>query len=175
MLRPTPESDCPQMPRKRKKKLVRVIHQSVGPLPERLAGQYAERLLVFSDASLKRQGGLAAVLFADPEATPVVGTRTVPLVGSNELELQAALFGLQQAERHFPGKPLALFSDNQDAVLRLNRAKEQGLAQDPALTRLLAELEVGAWPEQLDICWVKGHATCRGNTLADQHAADAAR
>ena len=162
------------MPRRRKKKALRIIHQSAGPLPLRLAERFTGQLLVFSDASLKRTGGLAAVMFGDPESEPLVATRSVPPDGSNELELQAALFALQQARRHFPERPLALFSDNQDAVSRLNRAIESGLAQDEALGSMLAALEIAAPLDNALICWVKGHASCRGNTLADRHAAAAA-
>ena len=116
------------MPRRRKKKIVRVIHPSAGPLPLRLAPLHVGELLVFSDASQKRHGGLAAVLFDKPDGEPRVSTRSVALTGSNELELQAALFALAQAQQHFPARPLALFSDNQDAVARLNRGKTDGLA-----------------------------------------------
>lgn len=163
------------MPRRRKKKIVRVIHQSAGPLPLRLMPHFVGYLLVFSDASQKSHGGLAAVLFDDPESIALVRTRTVPVVGSNELELQAVLFGLELAQQHFPGRQLALFSDNQDAVNRLVRAKTQGAAQDPALQKLLAEHGVAAMLENASFCWVKGHASCRGNSLADLHAAEAAR
>ncbi len=93
---------------------------------------------------------------------------------SNELELAAALFGLEEAQRQFPGEPAALFSDNQDAVVRLARAKAEGLAHDPALARMLAERGLASVPECVSVCWVQGHATCRGNALADQHARAAA-
>lgn len=162
------------MPRRRKKKIVRIIHQSAGPLPLRLASQFDGCLLVFSDASQKRHGGLAAVLFDDPESTPLISTRTVPVIGSNELELQAALFGLEQAQQHFPDRQFALFSDNQDAVTRLNRARTLGTTQDPELVQLLAEHGITTALANATICWIKGHSTCRGNTLADLHAAEAA-
>lgn len=162
------------MPRRRKKKIVRVIHQSAGPLPLRLAGRFVGCRLIFSDASQKRHGGLAAVLFDDPESAPLVATRSVALAGSNELELQAALFGLEQAHRHFPGQPVALFSDNQDAVVRLGRAKAEGLGQDPALARMLMDMEIASVLDQASVCWVQGHSGCRGNTLADMHAREAA-
>ena len=163
------------MSKRRKKKIVRVIHQTVGPLPLRLAERFAGDLLVFSDASQKRQGGLAAVLFGDAASAPLISTRSVPLLGSNELELQAALFALSQAQQHFPGRQLALFSDNQDAVARLSRACAQGLAQDPELMRMLAAFDLGTSLAHVAVCWVKGHSSCRGNTLADLHAAEAAR
>jgi ribonuclease HI len=99
----------------------------------------------------------------------------VPITGSNELELQAALFALAEAERHFPGRPLALFSDNHDAVLRLNRGKTEGLAQDPALRRQLEESGTADTLSKATICWIKGHGSCRGNILADLRAAEAAR
>jgi hypothetical protein len=92
-----------------KKKLVRVIHQSVGPLPLRLAAQYASHLLVFSDASQKRHGGLAVVLFDSPDSEARVVTQTVPIIGSNELELQAAVFALGEAQRQFPSGDLPSF------------------------------------------------------------------
>jgi ribonuclease HI len=163
------------MPRKRKKKAARTIHLSLGPLPLRIAGQFAGQLLVFSDASQNKHGGLAAVLFDTPDQPAVVATQTVPRVGSNELELQAALFGLARAQQHFPGRQCTLFSDNQDAANRLSRAKTHGLAQDPELAGMLAEWEITSTLAIADIRWIKGHSSCRGNALADQHAAEAAR
>lgn len=162
------------MPRKRKKKTIRVMYQSAGPLPLRFASQFADRLLVFSDASMKRQGGLAAVLFGDHEAAPLVATRSVPLTGSNELELQAALFAMQQAHQHFPGRQLALFSDNRDAVSRLSRGREHGLLDDPVLAGMLGDRGIPDILAHASIHWIKSHATCRGNTLADHHAGMAA-
>ena len=159
---------------RRKKKIVRVIHPSAGPLPLKLAPGFAGRLLVFSDASCKRHGGLAAVFFDDHEGDPIVVTRTVPLGGSNELELAAALFALEEAARRFPGRPMALFSDNSDAVARLSRATSLGLAQDAILESLCGAPGVAAALAGATFCWVRGHATCRGNTLADQYAALAA-
>lgn len=162
------------MPRRRKKKIVRVIHPSPGPLPARRSGEFPGRLLVFSDASLRKTGGLAAVLFPDPDGAAWVATRSVTLTGSNELELQAALYALQQAGQAFPERPLALFSDNQDSVLRLNRALEHGLAEDAELAAMLAERAIALPLTGLRVCWIKGHASCRGNLLADRYAAEAA-
>ena len=162
------------MPRRRKKKILRVIHESEGPLSRRLSSRFVGCRLVFSDASQKRQGGLAAVLFDPQQSEPLVATRSVPLVGSNELELQAALFALALACRHFLGQTFVLFSDNQDAIVRLDRAKVHGLAQDPALARMLTALEISTVFEFASVCWVQGHAGCRGNTLADFHARAAA-
>jgi ribonuclease HI len=163
------------MPKRRKKKTVRIIFQSAGPLPAKFGDQYAGKVLVFSDASRKEQGGLAAILFADTEAPPIVKRLGVPLAGSNELEFQAAVFALSQAALNFPGRELALFSDNQDAVTRLSRAKAQGLAQDPALSGMLLERNMPLALDHAAIRWIKGHSSCRGNTLADCHAAEAAR
>jgi ribonuclease HI len=162
------------MPRRRKKKIARVIHPSAGPLPLRLAPLYAGQLLVFSDASLKRHGALAAILFATPDSEALVRTRTVAIIGSNELELQAALFALEQASELYPGRPLALFSDNQDAVSRLNRGKTRGLEQDPELRCMLGQLDLVETLAIAAVCWIKGHSSCRGNILADLHAAEAA-
>lgn len=164
------------MARKRKKKIARLIHQSTGPLPLRHAGRFAGHLLVFSDASRQKQGGMAAVMFNDehPATLPLVSRCSVAPGGSNELELQAALFALHQAKQYFPGRPVALFSDNQDAVSRLNRARERGLAQDPALAQMLLALAIGDALSTASIRWIKGHGNCRGNTLADRHAAAAA-
>jgi len=161
-------------PKKPKKKNVHEITQSTGPLPLKIAGQYDGLLLVFSDASAKGHGGLAAVLFDEPESEPIVVTRTVPSIGSNEMELQAALFGLLQAERLFPHRQLALFTDNSDAAIRLIRAKEQGLDQDQALAHLLPALDIRKSLAQASIRWIKGHSSCRGNTLADTYARNAA-
>ena len=162
------------MPRRRKKKTVRVIHPSENPLPVRLAPLYVGQLQVFSDASQKRHGGLAAILFATPDSEAVVRSRTVPIIGSNELELQATLFALEQARDLFPSQPLALFSDNQDAVSRLNRGKIEGLEQDPELRQMLTEADLVKTLANATVCWIKGHSSCRGNILADQHAAEAA-
>ncbi|MBU1363394.1 MAG: hypothetical protein KKE51_06175 [Gammaproteobacteria bacterium] len=162
------------MPRRRKKKTVRVIHPSANPLPLRLAPLYAGHLQVFSDASQKRHGGLAAVLFATPDSDAVIRSRTVPVIGSNELELQATLFALEQARELFPSQPLALFSDNQDAVSRLNRGKIEGLNQDPELQQMLTQANLVQALANATVCWIKGHSSCRGNILADQHAAEAA-
>jgi ribonuclease HI len=162
------------MPRRRKKKIVRIIHPSVSPLPLRLAPLYAGHLQVFSDASQKRHGGLAAVLFATPDGEAVIRSRTVPIIGSNELELQATLFALEQAKLLFPDRQLALFSDNQDAVIRLNRSKTRGLDLDPELRHILGQLDLVETLATASVCWIKGHGSCRGNILADQHAAEAA-
>lgn len=162
------------MAKRRKKKIERVIHLSAGPLPQRLAERFIDHRLIFSDASQLRHGGLAAVLFEQPDSEALIATRTVAVTGSNELELQAAVFGLEQASRHFPGEPAALFSDNQDAVSRLNLAKTRGLAQDPELASLFAPLDLDALLANARIFWIKGHSSCRGNALADQHARVAA-
>lgn len=158
------------MAKRRKKKTARVIHLSAGPLPTKLAARFAGSPLVFSDASRLRHGGLAAVLFADDSSEPRIATRSVAVVGSNELELQAALFALAEASRQFPGRAFALFSDNRDAVDRLNRAKTAGLGQDPVLA---ARPEAAGLDELLAaacIGWIPGHASCRGNALADEQA-----
>ena len=162
------------MAKRRKKKTVRVIYQSLGPLPVRLAEQYAGLPLVFSDASAKRHGGLAAVLFCDPNAEAIITTQTVPLDASNALEFQAALFALAQAWINFPGRPFTLFTDNRDAADRLQRAKVEGVAQDAELAHSLNQRGIADAFAHASISWVKGHASCRGNTLADQHAAEAA-
>ena len=159
---------------RRKRKIAPVIHLSAGPLPPRLAARFPGLLLVFSDASRRRQGGLAVVLFNDHAGEPLVATRTVPLDGSNELELSAALFALEVAAREFPGRALALFSDNSDAVSRLARAATLGLAQDAMLAAMCGAPGVVAALAGASFCWVRGHGTSRGNALADLHAAAAA-
>jgi len=163
------------MSRRRKKKIVHSPFPSVGALSRRLAGRFGGRRLVFSDASLQRHGGLAAVLFADEDGEPQVGTRTVTPAGSNELELLAALFALEEAGRLYPGQAVALFSDNQPAVDRLSRAWTQGLAADPGLAVLLAARGIVPAECPAVFCWVPGHGSCRGNLLADLHARAAAR
>ncbi len=162
------------MPKKPRKKIVRPCQPSPDPLPAKLAPRFAGLLQVFSDASRGRRGGLAAILFAATDAAPRVATRTVAAQGSNELELQAALFALAQAREHFPGRPLALFSDNRDAIDRLERARQHGLAADSELAARLAADDLAGMLALARFCWVKAHATCRGNLLADHHAALAA-
>lgn len=162
------------MAKRRKKKIERVIHLSAGPLPQRLAERFTDCRLIFSDASQLRHGGLAAILFEHPDSEPLVATRSVALTGSNELELQAAVFALEQADQHFPNQLSTLFSDNLDAVNRLNLAKAQGLAQDPELAETFATQNLGALLANTRLVWIKGHSTCRGNALADQNARMAA-
>jgi ribonuclease HI len=162
------------MARRQKKKPPRVYHQSVGPLPLKIASQFLGQLLVFSDASRKIHGGLAAVLFAETESVPLIATQRVELIDSNQLELMAALFALQQAATHFPGQQFTLFSDNIDTVIRLNLAKTQGLAVDPDLTKIWPTLDLEKTLPLASFRWIKGHASCRGNTLADENARKAA-
>lgn len=158
------------MARRRKKKSPPLIHQSVGPLPVKIASLYLGQALVFSDASRKNHGGLAAVLFAASETAPLILTRCVDLIDSNQLELMAALFALQQTATHFPGQQFTLFSDNTDAVLRLNRAKALGPAADPALAKIWPGLDLENSLRLASFRWIRGHASCRGNTLADEYA-----
>jgi len=160
--------------RRKAKRSKPIVHLSLGPLPAKIADQFADRLLVFSDASLKRQAAGVAVFFADPAAEPQVATRIFATMGSNELELRAALFALAQAAQLYPAAEPALFCDNQDAVLRLQRAKILGLAQDSALAAMLPELDLAAALARATVHWVKGHGACRGNALADHYAALAA-
>lgn len=161
------------MARRKKKKAVRIIHLSAGPLPLRLSAAFAGRCLAFSDASRQQRGGLAVVFYPADGGESLVVTRSVAVSGSNELELHAALLALAQAEALFPATPLALFSDNHDAVLRLNRALSFGLAQDPGLAALLPGATTLPAVDTL-IRWIPGHSTCRGNAEADWHARQAA-
>lgn len=158
------------MAKRRKKKAARIIHLSAGPLPAKLAARFAGCPLVFSDASRLRHGGLAAVLFADDSSEPTIAARSVALAGSNELELLAALFALAEARRRFPGQACALFSDNRDAVDRLNRAKTAGLTPDPALAALPEAAGLDLILATASIHWIPGHASYRGNALADEQA-----
>lgn len=158
------------MAKRRKKKHERIVHLSVGPLPERLASRFADQALLFTDASRLRHGGLAAALYRTADALAQTLTRSVAPIGSNELELQAAVFGLQQAARLIPDRPFALFSDNQDAVARLSRVKQLGAAEDEELGRLFPTADLDAWLRHATPCWIPGHGTCRGNALADLHA-----
>jgi ribonuclease HI len=162
------------MPKTRKRQPPRILHQSPGPLPDRFGERFAGQLLVFCDASRKRHGGLAAVLFANPEQPPLSFSRRVTVTGSNELELRAALFALQQAALHFPGRRLALFTDNSDAASRLATACEHGAHADPGLLALVPVHELAALLAAASVHWLKGHGTCRGNTLADELAGAAA-
>lgn len=159
---------------KRKKKIQRTIFLSTGPLPTKIAEIYAEHLLIFSDASLLHQGGIAAVLFETPDTEPIIATKSVPITGSNELELQAAIFALQQGELLFPDRQAVLFTDNQDAQKRLNDCREQGFANDPALAQMFKTTGNETYFRNCTIKWIKGHSTCRGNDLADTHARIAA-
>ena len=156
------------MAKRKRKKAEPVIHLSVGPLPERLIPQFAGLPLVFTDASRLRHGGLAAVLYGAADAEPIIAQRSVPLDGSNELELAALLFGLAQTTQKFPERRFALFSDNLDAINRLIKAQRLGLEQDTALGDIASSL---AWAS---FHWIKGHGRCRGNALADQTARRAA-
>lgn len=158
------------MAKRRTKKAAGTIHLSTGPLPERLAVRFPGHGLVFTDASRLRHGGLAVIIYPCANAAPEIVTRSVALDGSNELEMQAAIFGLQQAALRLPGLPFALFSDNQDAVVRLSRVKAMGAAQDLALRERFPEINLDAGLKHATPCWVQGHGRCRGNALADGHA-----
>ncbi len=157
------------MTKRREKHRPPTIHLSPGPLPARLMPE-ADLALVFTDASRLRHGGLAAILYDDAGSEALVFTRCVPLDGSNELELQAAVFGLEQAALSFPGRPFGLFSDNQDAMTRLSRAQTLGLEQDAALAGRFPGLDLAALLAPARLRWIKGHGSSRGNALADAHA-----
>ncbi|WP_434515108.1 hypothetical protein AB6Q56_21890 [Dechloromonas sp. ARDL1] len=158
------------MAKRRKKKPERIVHLSAGPLPERHAPRFANQALLFTDASRLRHGGLAAALYRTADATVQVFTRSVALTGSNELELQAAIFGLELAALHIPDTYFALFSDNQDAITRLTRAKRLDAPQDEQLGLLFPGVDLDALLQYATPVWVQGHGRCRGNALADWHA-----
>lgn len=162
------------MSKRRKKQAAPVRHLSTAPLPARLMPGFSDLPLVFTDASRLRHGGLSAVLYADAAGEPLTFTRSVPLDGSNELELRAAVFGLEQADRLYPGMAFALFSDNLDAIRRLSRAKMLGCALDTELGERFPGQPLDAWLAQANLNWIKGHGTCRGNALADAQARVAA-
>ena len=162
------------MAKRRKKKVERIVHLSSGPLPERLLLRFPGHGLLFTDASRLRHGGLAAILYRTADAEPEIFTCSVPPIGSNELELQAAIFGLEQAARLLPGQRFALFSDNQDAITRLTRCKERGITQDEQLAALLPGRNLDALLQHATPNWIPGHGHCRGNALADQQARGAA-
>jgi len=162
------------MSKRRKKQAAPVMHLSTGPLPVRLMPGFGNLPLVFTDASRLRHGGLSVVLYADAASEPLAFARCVPLDGSNELELRAAVFGLEQADRLYPGLAFALFSDNIDAIKRLARAKALGSARDTELCERFPGLPLDAWLAQANLNWIKGHGACRGNALADAQARAAA-
>lgn len=162
------------MSKRRKKQAAPVRHLSTAPLPARLMPGFSDLPLVFTDASRLRHGGLSAVLYADAAGEPLTFARSVPLEGSNELELGAAVFGLEQADRLYPGMAFALFSDNLDAIRRLSRAKMLGCALDTELGERFPGQPLDAWLAQANLNWIKGHGTCRGNALADAQARAAA-
>lgn len=162
------------MSKRRKKQAAPVRHLSTAPLPARLMPGFSDLPLVFTDASRLRHGGLSAVLYADAAGEPLSFARSVPLDGSNELELRAAVFGLEQADRLYPGMAFALFSDNLDAIRRLSRAKMLGCALDTELGERFPGQPLDAWLAQANLNWIKGHGTCRGNALADAQARVAA-
>ena len=162
------------MSKRRTKQAAPVMHLSTGPLPVRLMPGFGNLPLVFTEASRLRHGGLSVVLYADAASEPLAFARCVPLDGSNELELRAAVFGLEQADRLYPGLAFALFSDNIDAIKRLARAKALGSARDAELGERFPGLPLDAWLAQANLNWIKGHGACRGNALADAQARAAA-
>lgn len=163
------------MAKRRKKNAGRVIHLSTGPLPERRMPDFSGLRLVFTDASRLRYGGLAAVLYDDGAGTaPMAFTRCVALDGSNELELQAVVFGLEHVGRCFPHQAFALFSDNQDAITRLARVQSSGVAQDADLLIRFPNIDLNSLLTHAQLHWIKGHGSCRGNALADEYARQAA-
>lgn len=159
------------MARRRNRKPATPTHLSAGPLPDRLMADFAGCRLLFTDASRLRHGGLSVVLYADTASEPTVFTRSVALDGSNQLEMQAAVFGLEQASRLYPGQALALFSDNRDALAWL-AAIQSSPASGPGEwgAARLPETNLRALLAHATLHWIKGHGRCRGNALADRHA-----
>jgi ribonuclease HI len=159
---------------RKKKKSVREYYPSAGPLPLRFADRYANHMLVFSDASLKKHGGLASIIFQTTESSPHISTRTVEPSGSNRLELAALLFAWDHSMDVEAEAKRALFSDNQDAITRLKQAQMHGTHQDVELHLLLEQQKHRLTFDNIEFCWIKGHGCCRGNLLADQNARHAA-
>jgi len=153
---------------RKKKKPLRVIYPSTGPLPARTAALFDDFILVFSDASLKKTGGLSAVFFQNHESSPQIFTRSVTATGSNELELEALVFALQQSERLFAGCKRAFFSDNQDAVERIKQV--QNGIENTKLKQMFGQNIPDLNPQEITFHWIKAHGTCRGNLIADEHA-----
>jgi ribonuclease HI len=162
------------VPKRRKKKIAHRHHLSPGALPAKLADKFTGEVLIFSDASKKTGAGIAAVLFLDNNSAPMTFMASRPMMGSNQLEFEAALFALSKAAREFPDRHLTLFSDNQDAVARLNNAKKLGIESDPELAMKFSELAIHSGLNHVEIHWIKSHTFCRGNILADQYAREAA-
>lgn len=153
---------------RKKKKPLRVIYPSAGPLPARIAALFDDKVLVFSDASLKKMGGLSAVFFQNHESSPQIFTRSVTATGSNELELQALVFAVQQSERLFSGSKRAFFSDNQDAVERIKQM--QNGIEVTQLKQMFGQISPNLNPQEITFHWIKAHGTCRGNLIADEQA-----
>lgn len=153
---------------RKKKKPLRVTYPSAGPLPKRIAALFEDAILVFSDASLKKTGGLSAVFFQNQESPPQIFTRSVTATGSNELELQALIFAVQQSERLFAGSKRAFFSDNQDAVTRFKQL--QNGIDNAELNQMFGHTSPILNAQEITFHWIKGHGTCRGNLIADEHA-----
>lgn len=162
------------MPKRRKKKTVRQYDLSPGALPAKLSDKFEGYVLVFCDASKKTYAGIAAILFAGNCSEPLAFAATTAMKGSNELELEAALFALHQANLQFPDQPIALFSDNQDTVVRLKNVRQHGIASDPFLSNRFANLNIHDALNRLSVNWIKSHSHCRGNALADQYAREVA-
>jgi ribonuclease HI len=174
---PLLDPDLPKaMGRRHKKKIsASPTYVSLGALPDRLLNQVQDQRLIFTDASLQHHGGLAAVLFESNASEPEIVSATVPPLGSNQLEFQALLFGLTAGHRHFSGQPFVLFSDNHDAVVRIQTAISRGLQHDPGVSALAHSLGFPTVLESFSVRWIKSHATSRGNQLADLHARKAAQ
>lgn len=143
-------------------------------LPDHLAEKFNGRIWLFTDASVKTRGGMAAVLHHPQDAVPRMHSETVVRDASHALELKAALFGLEYAQRHYPEEPVVLFSDNQGAIERLARAKHEGLAQDRELQTMVTCSGLIELLRKADFQWIKGHGKCGGNAMADRQARAAA-
>jgi ribonuclease HI len=143
-------------------------------LPDHLAERFNGRIWLFTDASVKTRGGMAAVLHHPQDAIPIMHGETVARDASHALELKAALFGLEYAQRHYPEEPVVLFSDNRGAIERLARAKHEGLAQDRELQTMVACSGLIGLLPKADFQWIKGHGKCGGNAMADRQARAAA-
>lgn len=146
-------------------------------VPANLRAEVNTGLQIFTDGSCRDSGGLGAVIMHPDLPKPKLCKSTTITDDSHTIEFRAALFGLKSAIREFPKEEMSLFLDNQGVVALLRRLKEGELSVkhlSPKLRKFI-DFDLCHTLGKTSIFWVKGHASCEGNRLADRCAGNASK
>lgn len=101
-------------------------------------------------------------------------------VTNNYCELQAVILALKWIHTFSPDKPCLVFSDSEYVVKGINswlakwKTRNWKASTGPVKNRELWEaIDVLLQGIQVEVRWVKGHATCKYNNMADELAVEA--